>query len=135
MARKAVIGVVVVFAYPLGGNLQGVLALGVLLLALVLHMYKQPFRNTKLNVLEAASLVVSALTFYLGIMFNDPKTSTLAEVIFSAFLFLVMVLFVTAAIYQVSCLQTSSVQTTHDTTRILNEFHCSGVLFCAVCNS
>lgn len=104
MARKGFIGAVVVFAYPLGGNLQGVLALGILLLALVLHMLVQPFRNTKLNFLEAASLVVSALTFYLGIMFNDPKTSTEAEVVFSVVLFLVMVLFVTSAIYQVSYL-------------------------------
>ncbi|GMH37409.1 hypothetical protein BSKO_05282 [Bryopsis sp. KO-2023] len=101
MARKGLIGAVVVFAYPLGGNLQGVLALGVLLLALVLHMLIQPFRNTKLNYLEAASLVVSALTFYSGIVFNDPKTSTEAEVAVSIILFAIIIVFVVAAAFQV----------------------------------
>lgn len=101
MARKGLIGAVVVFAYPLGGNLQGVLALGVLLMALVLHMLVQPFRNTKLNYLEAASLVVSAFTFYSGIVFNDPKTSTVAEVGVSVVLFAIMIVFVVAAAFQV----------------------------------
>lgn len=44
--RKALIAAVVVFAFPLGANLQAISALGVLILALAVHLLVQPFEET-----------------------------------------------------------------------------------------
>lgn len=91
--RKALIGAVVVYAYPLGPNLQAILAVGVLILALIAQMIWKPFKEFRtkscggcfrncewlnsadLNLLEAFSLVLSLITFYSGVVFNDPNTS------------------------------------------------------------
>ncbi|GMH39837.1 hypothetical protein BSKO_07741 [Bryopsis sp. KO-2023] len=86
MTRKALINGIIVFAYPLGANLQGVLAQGVLVVALVLQLVAHPYKYTTLNVLESASLVVSIFTFYSGIMYNDDNTSTQARVLLSTVL-------------------------------------------------
>eukprot|EP00210_Caulerpa_lentillifera_P003173 g3032.t1 len=45
--RKAMIAAVVVFAFQLGANLQAILALGVLILALIAHLIVQPFDEYK----------------------------------------------------------------------------------------
>ena len=89
MLRKACIGGIVVFAYPLGANLQGIMALGVLIVALVLHLVATPFKYRILNVLESFSLLVSIFTFYSGIVFNDKNTSDAAKVLLSASLVLI----------------------------------------------
>lgn len=90
--RKALIGAVVVYAYPLGPNLQAVLALGVLIVALLLHLVAYPYKvfhaktcgglvgmlheqGPDLNQLETLSLLMSLLTFYSGVVFNDKNTS------------------------------------------------------------
>jgi len=75
LVRKALIGAVVVFAYPLGSNLQGVMALGLLIISLILHLLAGPFKYRPLNVLEGCSLVVSLVAFYSGIVLNDESTS------------------------------------------------------------
>lgn len=89
MLRKACIGGIVVFAYPLGANLQGIMALGVLIVALVLHLVAVPFKYPILNVLESFSLLVSIFTFYSGIVFNDSNTSYPAKVLLSCLLILI----------------------------------------------
>eukprot|EP00210_Caulerpa_lentillifera_P006197 g5921.t1 len=89
LARKALIGVIVVFAYPLGSNLQGVMALGVLILALAIHLTAAPFKYTLLNVLEGCSLLVSIFTFYAGVVFNDENTSQVARVLLTTLLVLI----------------------------------------------
>lgn len=89
LLRKACIGGIVVFAYPLGANLQGIMALGVLIVALVLHLVATPFKYTILNVLESFSLIVSIFTFYAGIVFNDSNTSYPAKVLLSCLLLLI----------------------------------------------
>lgn len=86
MLRKACIGGIVVFAYPLGANLQGIMSLGVLMTALVLHLVATPFKHRILNVLESFSLLVSIFTFYAGIVFNDENTSEPAKVLLSILL-------------------------------------------------
>lgn len=89
LIRKALIGGVVVFAYEAGPNLQGIMALGVLIAALVMHLIAVPFKYTTLNVLEGCSLIVSILTFYSGIVFDDGNTSPSAKILLSVILFVV----------------------------------------------
>lgn len=83
LMRKALIGAVVVFAYPLGSNLQGIMALGILIVSLGVHLIATPFRYFSLNVLEALSLMVSIFTFYSGVVFNDENTTATAKVFLS----------------------------------------------------
>lgn len=105
MFRKALVDGIVVFAYPLGPNLQGVLALGVLIVSLVLHLVALPYKYRVLNLLEGASLVVSIFMFYSGIVFNDKNTSEVARVFLSTLLIVInlglVVLFVVRGFQQV----------------------------------
>ena len=89
LIRKALISAVVVFAYPLGANLQGIMALGVLIIALAFHLVATPFTYLNLNVLETCSLLVSIFTFYSGIVFNDENTTDGGEVLLSVLLVVV----------------------------------------------
>ena len=77
MLRKAVLTVVVAFSYPLGTNIQGILAVCILTFANYVHGTCQPFDEpySFLNAFETASLVVSQLTFASGLFFNDDRTS------------------------------------------------------------
>ena len=105
--RKALISAAVVFAYKLGSNLQSVLALGVLVLALGLQLLFRPFRkfpcfssrrgmrtkrktvhdNIDLNHLESFSIFASAATFYSGIVFEDEQTSDGGRIAMSVFVY------------------------------------------------
>jgi len=77
MLRKACLSVIVVFSYPLGGLSQGVLALVVLLTCLYAHLIVKPYRDAfhVLNYLESASLLISCLTFTLGLLFGFDRCS------------------------------------------------------------
>ena len=86
LVRKALIAVIIVFAYPLGANLQAVLTLGILNLALIFHMLAYPFKYRLLNFLECCSLSVSISTLLIGLVFNDTNTSHAAFVFLSAVL-------------------------------------------------
>ncbi|CAD7697134.1 unnamed protein product [Ostreobium quekettii] len=83
LVRKALIGAVVVFGYEAGSNLQGVMALGILIVALVMHTVCLPYKYDALNLVEGLSLLVSILTFYSGVVFNDENTSTAARHLFT----------------------------------------------------
>eukprot|EP00210_Caulerpa_lentillifera_P006048 g5780.t1 len=89
LVRKALIGAIIVFAYPLGANLQGVMALGVLILALAIHLIAAPFKYLLLNILEGCSLLVSIFTFYSGVVFNDENTTQAANILLSTLLVLI----------------------------------------------
>ncbi|GMH45581.1 hypothetical protein BSKO_13538 [Bryopsis sp. KO-2023] len=88
MARKALLGGVVVFAYELGGNLQSVLAVTVLMAALILHLHSQPYREelSQMNHRETLSLCVSVFTYLAGIAFNDDRLPVWSEVLLSVLL-------------------------------------------------
>ncbi|CAD7704984.1 unnamed protein product [Ostreobium quekettii] len=107
--RKAMISAAVVFAYKLGGNLQGILALGVLVLALAVQLLFKPYRkfpcfNTRrglraqqptvhdrvdLNHLESFSIFASIVTFYAGVVFNDENTTEGGTVVMTVFVLFV----------------------------------------------
>ncbi len=88
MLRKAILTVVVTLSYPLGANIQGILAVCVLALAIYIHVTCRPFDEPYdfLNTFETASLVVSQLTFASGLFFNDDRTSGTVKVLLSLLL-------------------------------------------------
>lgn len=118
--RKALIAAVVVFAFPLGANLQAISALGVLILALAVHLLVQPFEETdqrkapnvpmfqlrppglwarinneiSFNWIESASLVNSIVVFYSGILFNDSNASEAGKYTMAAFALIVNLTFI-----------------------------------------
>ena len=88
MLRKAVLTVVVAFSYPLGTNIQGILAVCILTFAIYVHVTYQPFDEPYgfLNGFETASLVVSQLTFASGLFFNDNRTSDAVKILLTLLL-------------------------------------------------
>ena len=83
MLRKAVLAVVVVFSYPLGANLQQVLSVLVLVLALYSQMICRPYRPEfdRLNEMESVSILISLLTFVSSIFYDDERVSYSARVL------------------------------------------------------
>ena len=75
LIRKAVLSVIIVFGYRLGGNLQGLLVMAVLVIALVLQTHLNPFSQNlgNLNALESASLLVSHFTFLCGLVLDSER--------------------------------------------------------------
>ncbi len=92
LLRKFLIAVVAAFSYDLEANLQGMFLLAILLLALFLHVSASPFRSNMntLNLLESASLIISASTILCGLILNDKKIShdILSSSLTAAILFL-----------------------------------------------
>lgn len=77
MLRKAALAAVIVFAYPLGGNLQTVLVVAVLLFMLYLHIIHHPFREefNVLNRMEGLSLLFSLVTIVCGQILSTDRVS------------------------------------------------------------
>ena len=86
LIRKALISTVIVFAYPLGANLQVALTLAVLVLALALHLLSHPFKYWSLNFLEGCALSFSISALIVGLVLNDEKTSSIAAGILAVLL-------------------------------------------------
>ncbi|GMH45566.1 hypothetical protein BSKO_13523 [Bryopsis sp. KO-2023] len=107
MARKVLLVAVVVFAFELGGNLQSVLAVAVLLAALILHLHSQPYREelSQMNHRETLSLCVSVFTYLAGIAFNDDRLPVLSEILLS---FLLVVTTIGFVVYLVLALAADS---------------------------
>ena len=78
LLRKACLSIIAVFSYSLGGNLQGLLSMMCLVIALSLQMYCNPFKRELrgLNSLESMSLVVSFFTFLCGVALNDERLAS-----------------------------------------------------------
>lgn len=95
MFRKACLSVIVVFSYLLEGQSQGILASVVLLLCLYAHLTIRPYREDFkiLNHFESASLLVSCLTFTLGLFFAKNSTSGSVRAFLSVLIILVNILF------------------------------------------
>eukprot|EP00210_Caulerpa_lentillifera_P004815 g4597.t1 len=87
MFRKACLSLIVVYQYPLGGETQGALASALLLLSLYAHLNLRPYREElkSLNQFESCSLLISCLTFILGLTItnsrNEPPVMSFLTVI------------------------------------------------------
>lgn len=81
MLRKACLSVIVVFAYPLGGQLQTMLALLLLMFSLCLQTTCKPYRQelSVLNHYEYLSLFVSCVTLTLGQFLDSDRCSSLVK--------------------------------------------------------
>lgn len=95
LARKSLLVAVVVFIYPLGGNLQGIFALMVLVAAMSLHLFAMPYSEVvyRMNHRETLSLCGSTFMYMVGIAFNDPQLPECAKIVLS-----VLVISLTTAI-------------------------------------
>eukprot|EP00210_Caulerpa_lentillifera_P006697 g6399.t1 len=78
MVRKAFLSVIIVFSYPLGGQLQASLALLLLMLSLCLQTVCTPYREefSALNRYESASLFISSVTLILGQFLDSDRCSS-----------------------------------------------------------
>ena len=85
MLRKALLAAVTVFSVYLGGNLQAILALAILVMAAFAQLLSRPFvtDGPPLNTMETFSLACSILAFLVGLLFNDPRTPKLGRSIAS----------------------------------------------------
>ena len=85
MLRKALLAAVTVFSVYLGGNLQAILALAILVIAAFAQLLTRPFvtDGPPLNTMETLSLACSILAFLVGLLFNDPRTPKLGRSIAS----------------------------------------------------
>ena len=83
MLRKAVLAVIVVFSYPLGANLQQVLAGLLFTFVLYLQMLCCPYRPEfdSLNKMESLSILVSAMTFGSSMFFGDEHVSSNVRIV------------------------------------------------------
>lgn len=75
LLRKVILSLIVVYAFPLGGNLQGLFAACILILSLFFQTRLNPFKRSlgHLNELECSSLLVGTFMFLSGIILHDPK--------------------------------------------------------------
>lgn len=94
MLRKAALAIVVVFAYPLGSNLQAISSIFVLVLASYLQNTFRPFRKEfdVLNRFESLSLLVSLLTFVSSSVFDNERVGDPAKIFLTVLVFLLNVI-------------------------------------------
>ena len=75
MAWRALLFVILAHSHSLGSHLQQVMVIAVLSVSLWTHLIAKPFKGeSKLNTMEAVSLSSSIFVFFLGLVFEDPKT-------------------------------------------------------------
>lgn len=82
--RKGLIALIVVFSYPLGGSLQGLICVFILFVALIMHVIVVPFKQETfawLNQAEGFSLTASVTTFFFGLFLDDPNAGYPVKVI------------------------------------------------------
>eukprot|EP00210_Caulerpa_lentillifera_P003722 g3555.t1 len=83
LSRKGLIAAAAVFAYALGGNIQGLLCVLILVVSLALHLTFLPFKTEmhRLNYLETVSLSTTIAIFVFGLLFNDSKMNQEARLL------------------------------------------------------
>ena len=96
MARKAAVAIIAAFSYRLGSNIQGLLCILVILIALSAHLVVQPFTEEipQLNRLETSSLSTTIIVFSAGLMMNDEKIDHR----YRSFVSLLVIVFVCATV-------------------------------------
>ena len=102
LLRKAALSIIIVFAYRLGGNLQGLLALAVIAIAQFLQTHFNPFDHKlkRLNFLENVSLSVSFFTFLCGLILNEERfINDVIQMILTVFLLCGNVVFLAVLLF------------------------------------
>eukprot|EP00210_Caulerpa_lentillifera_P008825 g8421.t1 len=128
MLRKACLSLVVVFGYPLGAQVQSLLAIYIVAFALYIHLRCRPFRKefNSLNYYEETSLIASCFTFIAGQFFEAETCSdttraiiaaTILSVNISVFLILLSAFFQSILETLRTSLESQGFQVDEDTTR------------------
>eukprot|EP00210_Caulerpa_lentillifera_P003973 g3792.t1 len=101
MLKKACLSLIVVFSYPLGGQLQGILALVVLQISLYLHLVYSPYRKefNCINFYESGSLLVSCFTFILSLIFSIENCSNSTKVFIALVIIMMNTMFFVFLLY------------------------------------
>lgn len=96
LARKTLLVAIVVLCFPLGSNLQGILAVLVLASALTLHLYAMPYREdiNRMNYREALSLSISGITYILSLALNDGRITERFKTFSSIVMIIISISFV-----------------------------------------
>jgi len=104
MLRKACLSVIVVYSYPLGGQLQALLAVLLLMFSLCLQTICKPYRRefNTLNHYESTSLFVSCVTLTLGLVMDSDRCSSFVKV--SLAFIVVFINIVTSLVLLLACL-------------------------------
>eukprot|EP00210_Caulerpa_lentillifera_P000204 g199.t1 len=89
MARKSLVSILVLSCYPLGGDIQAIVANVILVLALFLHMNCRPYKEVfkQLNLYEAVSLFISSNTIIVGMCFDHGRSSYHTRIFLTVLLF------------------------------------------------
>eukprot|EP00210_Caulerpa_lentillifera_P007465 g7135.t1 len=93
MLRKALLSVIAVFSYHLGGHTQGLLASSILTICLFFQAICKPYRYEfeTVNKHESLSLLISGITFTLAQFFMKDRTNDTVKVSLTAFLMIAIV--------------------------------------------
>eukprot|EP00210_Caulerpa_lentillifera_P007464 g7134.t1 len=93
MLRKALLSVIAVFSYHLGGHSQGLLASSILSVCLFFQAICKPYRHEfeNVNKHESLSLLVSGITFTLAQFFMKDRTNDAVKVSLTVFLMIAIV--------------------------------------------
>eukprot|EP00210_Caulerpa_lentillifera_P000455 g438.t1 len=96
MIRKVILILIVVFAYPLGGQVQGLLSIVVLMGSHYLQILYRPFRKEldSLNNYESRSLLISSLVFAFSLFFDIRRCSQPARSLATVLIILLIIAFV-----------------------------------------
>eukprot|EP00803_Ostreobium_quekettii_P011089 evm.model.scf_567.3 EVM.evm.TU.scf_567.3 scf_567:58789-75972(+) len=104
MLRKALLSVVVVWRTPLGGELQGLLAVSILVVSCFAHLIFKPYSEALygLNQYETLALGVSLQVYLSGLIVNSPGTSDVARVIVSVLAVLAVTVLLGGFLYELA---------------------------------
>eukprot|EP00210_Caulerpa_lentillifera_P007467 g7137.t1 len=93
MLRKALLSVIAVFSYHLGGHTQGLLASSILSVCLFFQAICKPYRHEfeTVNNHESLSLLISGITFTLAQFFMKDRTNDAGKVVLTVFLMIAIV--------------------------------------------
>eukprot|EP00210_Caulerpa_lentillifera_P007458 g7128.t1 len=93
MLRKALLSVIAVFSYHLGGHTQGLLASSILSVCLFFQAICKPYRYEfeTVNNLESLSLLVSGITFTLAQFFTKDRTNDSVKISLNVLLMIAII--------------------------------------------
>lgn len=103
LLRKAALALIAIFGWSLGGNMQGLIAVCILMVALYMQQCFKPFNESfdSLNSGESVSLLLSLVTFLSGVFLNDPSISQGGRIFFSILVIIANLAFVLASVYDI----------------------------------
>lgn len=103
LLRKAALALIVTFGLSLNGNIQGLLAVCIVGIALYLQLTFMPFNDDfyTLNMKEKYSLTISFVTFLAGVFLSDASVPSAARIVISVFVLVANLSFVLYSLHDI----------------------------------